>query len=508
MNAPHRWTARTRRAPSSPTVAALLALVLPLALAAGACSPSADLSNARMDSGPRPSSTLAPTAPTAPAAAAGVGASGVGDPYFPGAGNGGYDVSSYDVTMSVTIRGADRLDARATIAATATEDLESFNLDLLGFDVGPVTVDGTAATVARDGRELTVTPAAPLTAGVDFTVVVPYRGAPGKEQGPGSFLDNGGWIDLGSYSAVIAEPIGAATWIPSNDHPSDKALFSITATVPAPLEAVSNGKLLSRTDDGATSTFRWAGEEPMATYLMTLAVGDYDLVDQPTTAGAAVLNAYPPLNRGLGEGAFARFPDMVQFFSERFGPYPFTAAGNVIVPGLPPLALECQTRSVFGLDALSGDSSDDEVVSHELTHQWFGDAVSPASWRDIWLNEGFATYGQWLWLEHTGGPTVGGSADAAHDETDRALDVPPADPGVDELFGASVYSRGGMFLVELQQRMGDEKFFTLLRTWVDQHRYGTATTAQFLALAAEINGAPIDDLAQPWLYATELPPLD
>jgi len=493
-------TAPRRRRGSAAALCACLALV---AAAAPACRSQED-ATARRRSNTRPTTTAATTTIVP---GSDVGAPGVGDPYYADVGNGGYDVASYDVVVRVQIAGADRLDATATIDATATQPLRSFDLDLLGFDVGAVTVDGAPAGTTRSGRELTVTPATALRTGDRFRVVVPYQGAPGQASGVGDVLENGGWVDLAGYSVVIAEPVGAATWIPSNDHPSDKARFSITATVPAPLEAVSNGALLSRTDDGPTSTFRWAAAEPMATYLMTLAVGEYDLVTRPDAAGAAILDAYPPRDRALGDGAFGRFPEMLTFFAQEFGPYPFTQAGNVIVPGLPPLALECQTRSVFGLDVLGGGVDDDEVVSHELAHQWFGDAVSPAAWRDVWLNEGFATYAQWLWLEHAGGPTVAESARDAHDATDRALDVPPGDPGVDNLFARSVYDRGAMFLVELQRRMGDDKFFTLLRTWVEEHKYGTASTAEFLALAARVNGAPVDDLSQPWLYGPKLPPL-
>ena len=320
-------------------------------------------------------------------------------------------------------------------------------------------------------------------------------------------------MELGDdWSTVIAEPIGAATWFPSNDHPSDKAIVTVTATVPAGLTAVAGGHLVERGDGPTTSTFRWEATEPMSPYLASLTVGDLQLSEQTGPPGVAVLNAVPSNEPNLLQGALSRFPEMLSFFGERFGPYPFVDAGNVVVPGLAPLALEAQTRSVLArsiMDPTLG-TTPDEVTAHELTHQWFGDAVGPAAWNAIWLNEGFATYGEWLWLEHIGGRSVEASARHAHDgEPD--LDIAPADPGADQLFGRAVYERGGMFLVELRKLLGVDRFHQLLRTWVDQHRFGVATTEQFVALAVEFggveHGAQVQTLADDWLYAGPIPEL-
>ena len=452
------------------------------------------------------------------------GADGIGDDYFPRAGNGGYQVESYDVAATVTIEGADHLEATATISAVSTQELDSFDLDLVGLEVEEVTVDGVAARWDHPDRELVVTPDEPLAADRPFTVVVTYQGDPSGGEGADVILDNGGgWLDLGDYSAVLAQPVGTATWIPSNDHPSDKARFSIDVTVASPLVAVSNGRLVERRQDAAggaadgavgggvpSTIFRWTSDEPMAPYLMTLAVGEFDLVERPmSTGGPTILDAYPPADRPLGDATFGPFGEMVQFFSSQFGAYPFTEAGNVIVPGLPDTAFESQTRSIFSRSLLRQMSTVDreELVAHELAHQWFGDAVSPARWSDIWLSEGLAVYSQWLWTEHRGGPTVAGSASNSYDPTDEDFDVPSADPGVDELFGTSVYVRSAIFLVELRARMGEAKFSELLRTWIDEHRYASATTAQFEALANEINGESLDDLTQQWLHGDELPEL-
>jgi len=497
-----------RRVPAAVACAAAL-----VALAGIGCSNDGDRD--RQSSGARstPPSTGS-TSSTAPPVA---GSDGLGDRYYPLAGNGGYDVSGYDLDLVVAIDGPDQIAGTATIDATTTQSLSSFDLDLLGFTVDKVTVDGAVAAFERRDQELVVTPATPLPSGEEFKVVVSYQGAPGRQKGPAAALEEGGWIDLDGYSTVLAEPIGAATWFPANDHPTDKATMTITATVADPLEAVANGHLVERTtrpDRPGTTTFRWEATEPMSPYLASLTVGELDLVEDEigsAATGTKILNAVPPSQTRLLTGQFGRFAEMIGFFGERWGKYPFADAGNVVVPGLELIALECQTRSVHSLSIFTflpptGPGSAESVVAHELAHQWFGDSVSPARWQDVWLNEGFATYGEWLWDEHAGGPTVEAAARSVHGDNPR-LDVPPADPGTGELFGPTVYQRAGMFLVELRRQLGVEKFDELARAWLTENSGGTATTEEFVALAVAAGGAPTQALADAWLHGTELPEL-
>jgi aminopeptidase N len=245
----------------------------------------------------------------------------------------------------------------------------------------------------------------------------------------------------------------------------------------------------------------------MAPYLMTLAVGDLALVPGDPVANTdpgpvEVLSAYPAGEEARYTAAFAGFTDMVRYFVGRVGPYPFADAGNVVVPGLVPTALETQTRPVFSPRLVTPG-----IIAHELAHQWFGNSVSPATWRDIWLNEGLATWAEWTWEAVSRGEPLQGAIEAAHASAGPAMDVPPADPGVDELFGDAVYQRAGIFVVLLERRMGRAAFDTLLQRWVSEHRYGTATTAEFLALAEEVAGQPLDDLSGPWLFRQGLPEL-
>jgi aminopeptidase N len=434
----------------------------------------------------------------------------VADPYFPGLGDPRYDVQSYDLVATAAIAGTDRLDATMTIRAVARTALVELSLDLSGFEVGAVTVDAVPAVTSRTADKLVIVPASSIADGAAFTVVVPYAGTPGGGvTDPVARLEEGGgWVDLGAYSAVLAQPIGARTWIPVNDLTSDKATFSATVTVASPSSVVANGALQERRDDpvAGTSTFVWAATEPMAPYLATIAVGDYRLLPRAPLGDAVVLDAAPPGEVRLADDAFDEFHDMATWFAGRFGPYPFRDAGNVVVPALPPTAFESQTRSMFS-DATLDDDETDELVAHELAHQWFGNAVTPASWQHIWLNEGPAVHAQWSWTEHSGGQSVLASALESWDPDDADLDVPPAAPGAANLFGTSVYVRSALFLVELQLLMGDADFDRLLRTWVAEHRGGVGTTEQFVALAGRVHGSSIRDLSDPWLYDDELPEL-
>lgn len=419
---------------------------------------------------------------------------GVGDPYYPELGGGGVDVQRYDLALDVSGDGR-RIDATATIELRATADLASFALDLLGLEVGEVTVDGEAATIERTGRDLRIRPATPIAEGSVVTVVVPYAGEPQPVDTPS--LGPVGWLtvpDGGSY--VIGQPDGAATWFPANDHPTDKATFTFELTVPEGVEAVANGVLVERTP----TVWRWSMDQPMATYLAQVAVGQFTLTSEPGPGGVELRDAVADGAVEQVGDALARHGDMLAFFVERFGTYPFDAYGALVVDVALGLALESQTFSLFGPAFLQ-----EEVVAHEVAHQWFGNSVSPASWRDIWLNEGAATYAQWLWSEDAGGSSVDARAAAAHAQL--GSEVAPGDPGPARLFDTAVYDRGALTLYALGARIGEDRLGEVLRRWVTERAGATGSTADFVALAEDVAGEPLDDLFAAWLAGGPLPPL-
>ncbi len=442
-------------------------------------------------------SSTTTTRPLDPAA----GASGAADDYFPATGNGGYDVVRYHLGLQFDPR-TDRLDGLATIVATATQDLSAFNFDLTGLTVSTVDVDGQPAAFEQSPGELTVRPVQPLPAGDEFTTVVRYAGDP--EPVPSDAIGAVGWIDIQAGSLVVSEPVGASGWFPVNDHPSDKALYTFDVTVPNGYVVAANGLLDRHADlgDGRT-TFVFEHAHPMASYLATVNIGEFVVEEQVSPNGIPIRNWFPPRLAERASSDFAQTGEMMEYFSTLFGPYPFEVYGAIVVDAELGLALETQTASVFGSDIVSGTGTGEEVIAHELSHQWFGDSVSLSQWRDIWLNEGFATYAQWLWLEHDGGPSI--------DETARSYDgfgfSRPGDPGPGDLFSGGVYIRGALTLHALRLTIGDDAFFGTLRTWAADHRDANATTEQFIALAETTAGQQLDDLFDAWLYADAQPPL-
>ncbi|MCS0604130.1 M1 family metallopeptidase [Streptomyces sp. LP11] len=433
------------------------------------------------------------------------GAPGIGDPYFPRLGNGGFDARHYDLDLAYA-PDTGRLDGRATLTARATQNLSSFDLDLQQLDVTRVEVDGRRARFTRDGDEITVTPRDSLRENRDFEVRVTYGGVPEPLGGPIVFGSQYGWMKTKDGVFVACEPNAASTWFPSSDHPSDKATYDIRVKAPKGLTAVSNGRLVSTYDRGAATYTHWRESRPMATYLATATIGKFDVRTGRTPGGIPVYVAVDPVLKDANSvdvyGVTAAATD---YWSQVFGPYPFEETG-AIVDDMPEagFSLEVQSKPVYS--AVRNETT----IVHELAHQWFGDSVSVARWQDIWLNEGFATYAQWLWAEHQGTRSAHDSFRAGYDSrpADSSFwDIKVADPQRDTMFASAVYQRGAMTLQALREKIGDRAFFRLLPTWTRLHRYGNADTADFIRLAERVSGQQLDGFFDTWLFTTGKPAL-
>lgn len=421
------------------------------------------------------------------------------DPYLPELGNRGIDVADYDLSIAYE-PGSGTLRGDATLQIRALRRLASFHLDLTGMKVHQVTVDGKRARASRAEGELIIEPSKPIARDTEFELRVRYLGLPEPSLIPGIRLSNG-WIPTSDGAVTLSEPDGAHFWFPANDHPRDKATFTFRLNVPTPLVAVANGSLQERSDADGRSIWVWSDPAPMATYLAQVAIGDLVIDDRPAVGDVAIRNVSPPSLAGDLAEVADQTPAMLEYFTGWFGAFPFDVYGILVsAEGLDGLAFEAQTLSVFGPNALNSS-----IAAHEIVHQWFGNWVSPAGWDETWLNEGFATYGQWLWEEHALGVPMERNVALARSHVNRDLETATDDPGLEQMFGLATYERGALVLHALRTEIGDEQFRTFLAEYLDRFGGKVATTEDLVEVASEVAGRDLEEFFRSWLGPGPLP---
>ncbi|WP_084142422.1 M1 family metallopeptidase [Cellulomonas cellasea] len=442
-----------------------------------------------------------------------------GDPYAYGHGSRAFNVEHYDLELDYRVR-TNRLAGVARLRVRAIEPLHELALDLGPLVVQQVTVAGAppARHRHRAGR-LVVRLVAEVPAGTQLDVLVRYAGTPRPVRSPWGEV---GWEELEDGVLVASQPTGAPSWFPCNDRPDDKATYRTSVTVENPYRPHAHGTLVRRTGRSGATTWVFEESRPTSPYLATVQIGRYSVVElasDPVPQQALV----PPRLAAAARTRLAHHGDIMRLFTRLFGPYPFATYTLVVTDDALEIPVEAQGMSVFGSNHLGGLGGDpaagDEgrrLVPHELAHQWFGNAVSVAGWRHIWLNEGFACYAEWLWSHESGGPTADTLARRHHARL-AALpqDLVLADPGPATIFDDRVYKRGALTLHALRLVLGDAAFWGLVRGWTARHAGGSASTDDFRAAAAEharrSGGdalvARVDGLLADWLDAGRLPDL-
>ncbi|RKT54813.1 M1 family metallopeptidase [Saccharothrix australiensis] len=440
-----------------------------------------------------------------PAHAAEPGAPGLGDPYYPRAGNAGYDVRHYSLGLQYD-PATDVLTGRTVVNAVTTRDVSSVNFDF-ALPLLTARVNGRDVGFAQHGTELTVGTGGDVPAGTDLSFVFTYSASPSRTHAEVPVTR---WKRTPDGALAVAAPSMSPWWYPANDHPSDKATYDVVITVPDGVEAISNGELVGTfpLGDGRTN-WSWFSGKPQTTYATFLAIGQFDVRRGYSDTGKQVVTAYSDALGTRGPAARAsveRTREVVRFLEGRFGYYPMAELGGVVSPYLSS-TLETQTRPAYPAWAFQ-DGPNDYVVVHETAHQWFGNSVAVRQWKDIWLSEGFATYAQWLWSEAVGEGTAQDLADWTYryyPADHEVWDVAVADPTPRYLYGAAVHERGALALQALRAAIGDATFFALLRTWASTKEHGNAGTAEFVAMAEEITGRDLDDLFRTWVHSPGKP---
>jgi aminopeptidase N len=391
-----------------------------------------------------------------------------------------------------------RLRGSTRIVLRPTRDLKTFNLDFL-LPVTDVEVNGHPAAYHESSprHELVIHPASVLDAGVRTTVVVRYVGYP-KRVG---YQGERNWLANDQEVVTMNQPHMAPWWFPADDHPLDKALVDMRITVPRGQQVVANGRLVSRRTNREHATYHWKADEPMVPYLAFFAAGRFDIA-KGTHDGlpwlVAVSRRLPPSVRRESLRLLEKTPRIVSWLASKLGAYPFSQTGGLITSLVPGFALENQTRPTYPSYVFGGVST----VVHELSHQWFGDSVSVSRWRNIWLNEGFASFMEVAYDEVHDGQDAQQWLESHWDafgESDPFWKLTISDPGPASLFASAVYERGSMTLQALRHRVGEAAFWTILRTWAADRAGGNGTVEQFQELAEQVSGLDLGGFFQAWL---------
>jgi aminopeptidase N len=446
------------------------------------------------------------------------GGDSIGDSFAPELGNAGYDVQHYRLALAID-PASEQITGTLAISATSTLDrLGRISLDLVGYQVDGVRASGSPARFYRSPAKLYVELPQPVSAAAPFSVEVDYHGdieaRPSHWRRPEVRLGLNITHTLEGFGIVARDqPDGARNWLPCNDHPFDKATYRIEVSVPGALVAVSNGQLVARRMDAGWTTYTWAMDAPMATYLLGLAVGPYQRLEAAPVGPVAITHYLFASDLEMGGEALAPAADMMRFLSNCLGPYPFATYGYVEVT--PDISLETQTMVTLGQQLLRQKDLPEYMI-HEHAHQWFGNSVTPASWSDIWLNEGFATYFEFLWRSRDGN-APGCAAwkpdtawlESARKQVIEAGELAPLGwPEPEKLLGTNSYYKGAWVLHMLRSEIGDEAFFSLLRRYSARYAGGNARTDDLRAVAEEVSGRDLEAFFSQWVQGSGQPVID
>ncbi|MFF8314761.1 M1 family aminopeptidase [Streptomyces lydicus] len=441
-------------------------------------------------------------------------AQGLGDRLFPTLGNTGYDVTSYDVTLDYSGHNDRPMNVTTVITARATTELDHLNLDFARGSVRSATIGGLPAKYEQHGEDLVLTPSFHVSRGQELKISVQHTSDPRG-------ASDGGWIRTADGLAMANQADAAHRVFPCNDHPSDKAFFTFHLTAPQQLTAVANGLPVGGAQRAATRTWTYRTAHPMATELAQISIGKSSVLFRHGPHGLPVRDVVPSADRRALAKWLAKTPEQIAWMERKVGPYPFEAYGVLIANARTGFELETQTLSLFEKAMFTSENLPDwyveSVMVHELSHQWFGNSVSPRRWSDVWLNEAHATWYEALYAQEKGDSRA--SLDArmrhAYEQSDgwRAEGGPPAAPKAPSpgqkisIFRPVVYDGSALVLYALRQKIGPAAFDRLEREWVTHHRDGVADTADFVALAAKSSGQDLTGFFQAWLFGERTPPM-
>jgi aminopeptidase N len=413
-----------------------------------------------------------------------------------------YDVKNHNLALSFDISKKELFGEMVMDGQSLTDTLNAIYLNLYdNMTIDAVKLNGQSTSFERGNNYLIINSRGLIGKFDDFKLEISYHGQPHS----GGF-DSFSFKTFDKYPAIytLSEPTYGPTWWPCKDVPRDKFTLTISMTVPSELTAASAGLLVEEIDNGDnTKTFVWESKYPITTYLVAIMVGKYDYWKEEYTSldGTKKMPVeyytYPNLTE-MAKYDWANTVEMIELYATLFGEYPFIDEKyGMATFGWTSGAMEHQTLSSMGYLTVTGNGYFEPIVAHELAHQWFGDAVSPETWRDIWLNEGFASYSEALWEEHKKGKE--GLINYLRKEDYGFFFGTVYDPQGD-IFSPTVYQKASWVLHMLRGVVGDENFFKVLRTYYDEYKYKTANTYQFIEVCERISGQDLTVFFEQWVF--------
>ena len=412
------------------------------------------------------------------------------------------DVTKYDLSFDLYPE-KKMFSARAIITGKVLDPSIHF-IDLNFYDnfqITKITLNGESVKYENEGTRLTISINNEIVS--DFEIVVDYEGTP-KKAGLEGFVF--GKRNGTSLVYNLSEPNYASTWFPCNDIPFDKTNLEVKITNDTSMVSVSNGVLVNVATNGSRKTYHWKTEYPISTYLVAIYSSDYEYYSDKYISldGKDTMDVeYYVLPDKLEEAKidFSTHINMLKVFSKMFGEYPFIREKYGIAEFLWYAgAMEHQTITGVSSNMIGGKKFFEDTFVHELAHQWWGNAVGPKSWKDIWLNEGFATYSEALYYEVTSGKEALRSTMLSKYSNDFSGSL--AEPSA-FLFTRTMYDKGAWVLHMLRWETGDSSFFKILRTYYETFKYGNASISDFKSICENVSGKNLDKFFDQWVYGKE-----
>jgi len=415
-----------------------------------------------------------------------------------------FDVIRYELFLVPDFEN-ERLDGSVSVdMRTLVEDVDFVDLDLDDtLTVSAVTdAQGSVAYEQFDDL-LRLFPATPLPLGSDWSVTITYGGQPQPTGFKGfEFSTTPAGAPL---LATLSQPYGARSWWPCKDTPSDKALVTMNVVVPVGMYAASNGELTARNATGPREVFRWEHEYPVCTYNVSLAVAEYVSWNEtwvsPESGRELPIEYHVfPEHEEDARFDFARTREILDYYTELFGEYPFVDEKYGMAEFVWDGAMEHQTMTSYGDVFITGDRFYERIIGHELAHHWWGNSMTLVDWRDLWIHEGFATLAEGLWVERAEGEAAYRTFLRRRSNSCCGFQGAVSPP--DQLFNQTVFNKAAWMLHMLRGMLGDTLFFAAVRDLAQRSelQYGSIVTEDVIQQFEDSTGQPLRWYFDQWLY--------